>query len=460
VGYRFGDFTLLTRRRLLLRNGVPVPLIPKYFDLLRLLIEHRDEALDRREIFDRIWADVVVTDGALSQAVRTLRRVLQDDPRAPQYIRTVSRHGYQFVFAPVIVETDDAGGTPPPPTPGVEEGRTRIEARYAVLLSRLLRTDTDAAVSDDERREAAEQLHVLGTREALERLDERPGHEQARALLRDARWDVPGAGAVPLLTAPNPVGSVFALLVLRIRGAIRAAVRRLGAAAAGGALAGMLAGAMGGVALVLAAETSAYFSTPVALMIVGGLTGAFGAAGVGAGLAAAEVLARSRRRLGLALCGALSGTAAALMANVAAGALFRTVVGHPPAALGGPIEGLAIGFAAGVGYGWATPVPRGGGMATPSGRARVSAALATGLCCAAAGALLGALGGRTVSVTLDAIADTYTGSQVGLGPLARLLGEQDLRPLTRSITSGLEGLLFGFGLAFGLTHRPPARSSR
>jgi hypothetical protein len=99
-------------------------------------------------------------------------------------------------------------------------------------------------------------------------------------------------------------------------------------------------------------------------------------------------------------------------------------------------------------------------MATPSGAARLRAALATGACCALGGALLGALGGRTVSVTLDAIADTYAGSQVGLGPLARILGEQDLRPMTRTITSALEGLLFGFGLAFGLTHRPSSQSSR
>jgi DNA-binding winged helix-turn-helix (wHTH) protein len=460
VGYRFGEFTLLPRRRLLLRSGVPVPLIPKYFDLLQLLIERRDEALDRREIFDRVWADVVVTDGALSQAVRTLRRVLQDDPRAPQYIRTVSRHGYQFVFTPVIVDSENVTATAEPLPPAAEDGRTRLDARYAVLLSRLLGTDRDASVSEDERREAAEQLHLLGTREALERLDQQGGHEEARALLRDARWDVPGAGDVPLLTAPNPVGSVFALLVLRVRRAIHAAVRRLGAAAGGGAVAGMVGGAIGGTALMLAADTRTRLSTPVALMIVGGLTGAFGAAGVGAGLAAAEVLARSRRRLGLAVCGACSGMAAALVANLAVRALFRGVVGHPPAALGGPIEGVVIGFAAGLGYGWGTPVSEGGGMATPSGAARLKAAIVTGACCAAAGALLGATGGRTVSVTLDSIADAYVGSQVGLGPLARLLGEHDLRPMTRSLTSALEGLLFGFGLAFGLTHRPSGRSSR
>ena len=67
-------------RRELLRDGVEVRLIPRYFDLLRLLVERRDEAVHRQEIFDRVWADVIVSDGALSQAIRTLRRALGDDP--------------------------------------------------------------------------------------------------------------------------------------------------------------------------------------------------------------------------------------------------------------------------------------------------------------------------------------------------------------------------------------------
>ena len=52
------------------------------------------------------------------------------------------------------------------------------------------------------------------------------------------------------------------------------------------------------------------------------------------------------------------------------------------------------------------------------------------------------------------MASAFDGSGVGLAPLARLLGEQDLRPVTRTIVSAFEGLLFGSGLAFGLTHRP------
>jgi hypothetical protein len=93
-------------------------------------------------------------------------------------------------------------------------------------------------------------------------------------------------------------------------------------------------------------------------------------------------------------------------------------------------------------------------MATPHGAARGRAALATGLCCAAACAVLGAMGATTVTVTLDRVADNYSGARVGLAPLAKVLGEDDLRPFTRSLVSGFEGLLFGAGLALGVTHRP------
>lgn len=84
-----------------------MPLIPRYFDLLVLLIEHRHEAVHRREIFERVWADANVSDSALSQAIRTIRRTLGDDSNEPRFIRTVSRHGYRFVLPDVIEEEDD-----------------------------------------------------------------------------------------------------------------------------------------------------------------------------------------------------------------------------------------------------------------------------------------------------------------------------------------------------------------
>ena len=105
--YRFNEFILSPRRRMLLRNGREQPLIPRYFDLLVFLIERRGDAVHRRDIFDQVWGDVVVSDSALSQAIRTIRRVLGDESREPRFVRTVPRHGYHFVFADVIEEDDE-----------------------------------------------------------------------------------------------------------------------------------------------------------------------------------------------------------------------------------------------------------------------------------------------------------------------------------------------------------------
>lgn len=128
IRYRFERFTLVPARRVLLHDGREVPLIPKYFDLLVLLVERRHEAVPRRDILERVWADVVVSDSALSQAVRTIRRALGDDVREPRFIRTVSRHGYRFVHD-VVQEADDRG-------PGSTQWRTAaIGAGVAGLIA-------------------------------------------------------------------------------------------------------------------------------------------------------------------------------------------------------------------------------------------------------------------------------------------------------------------------------------
>ena len=135
--YRFGDFVLSPRRRLLIRDGRELPLIPRYFDLLVFLIEQRHEAVHRRDIFDRVWSDVIVSDSALSQAIRTIRRTLADDSREPRFIRTVSRHGYRFVFADVVEEDDDAAGPQPHAAPPpADAGRPRRHGRSVRAAAR------------------------------------------------------------------------------------------------------------------------------------------------------------------------------------------------------------------------------------------------------------------------------------------------------------------------------------
>jgi DNA-binding winged helix-turn-helix (wHTH) protein len=463
--YRFADFTLSPRTRVLTRAGRELPLIPRYFDLLVFLVEHRGEAVQRREIFDRVWADVVVSDSALSQAIRTLRRTLEDDSRDPIYIRTVSRHGYRFVFRELIEEDDDDGGSDRGArSPNAVESAHDVAAkaadlrvagetddRFEPLLQRLVAHASNPA-EQEEQRDAAERLHALGTAAALERLGVRDGHARARALLRDTRWDVAGAGPVPLFGQPGIAATAASLILLRLRRMARLAAARGAWASIGGGLAGLCGGTVGGILLAVAPGSEAPLAVAAVLGVVGGCCGALGGAGVGAGLAVAETIGRSRRVLWLVAGGTIGGGAVGTTAQWLGRSILSTIVGvHVP--VGGGLEGVVIGGAAGLAYGVAT-WHTAGGLAAPRGRDRWNTTLLTGLACAIA-ALTLTIGGRTlVGGTVHAVARASAGSQAVLTPIARLIGEPDFGPLTRALIGTCEGIVFGCGLALGLTHRP------
>jgi DNA-binding winged helix-turn-helix (wHTH) protein len=445
--YRFGDFVLSPRRRLLVRDGHEQPLIPRYFDLLVFLIERRHDAVHRRDIFDRVWSDVVVSDSALSQAIRTIRRTLGDDSREARFIRTVSRHGYRFVFSDVV-EEDDEGVlvTSAVSTPRSEGAADPFEP----LLQSITRATVTAA-EEEAQREAAELLHGLGTSEALRRLSTRPGHAFARALLRDTRWDSAGAGAVPILGQPAPFATVQALVALRLRRTARLVAARWAGASIGAGLAGAAGGAVGGVILTAAPGSAAPIAIVAVLAAIGSCCGALGGAGVAAGVSVAEALARSRRAIavvgGAAAGGGLVGLAVQWLGRWS----LATLVGvHVET--GGAVEGVVIGGAAGLGYAVATARVQ-EGLAAPRGRGRLSVVAITAATCGL-GALLLTLAGRPlVGGTVHAIAQASQGSQATLTPLGRLIGEPDFGPVVRSVIGMGEGALFGLGFGLGLTRR-------
>jgi DNA-binding winged helix-turn-helix (wHTH) protein len=446
--YCFSDFTVSPSRRVLLRHDEELPLIPRYLDLLLLLIERRNEAIHRRDIFDTVWNDVVVTDGALSQAVRILRRTLGDNSREPMFIRTVSRHGYRFVF-PDVTEEDDAAPLPISGSDSANNGQRQNDP-FEDAIARLLEGD---GAEESECREAAETLHELGTSEALRRIGARPGHERARAILRDARWDVAGAENVPIVGQPGAFATTRCLVNLRLRRAIRLAGSRWVSGIGGGAAAGFVAGFLGSLVLRFGPGSGASDSVLVALPLVGLLIGGLGAAGVGGGLAAAETLTRSFRSIALVVLGALGGGAVGATAHLLGRLLMEGLFGRDLSPVAGGFEGLVIGAAVGFGYALTTPRAE-GGMASPRGRARLVSAAVTGLVCAMAGMALGWTGSHLGAMSLDFMSRTFPGSQVGLAPLARLLGEESPGMFTRVIISVYEGLLFGFGLILGFTRRP------
>jgi DNA-binding winged helix-turn-helix (wHTH) protein len=447
----FADFVVSPSRRLLLRHGEPVPLIPRYFDLLLLLLERRNEAVHRSDILDVVWSDVVVTDGALTQAVRVLRRALSDDPRNPRFISTVARHGYRFVFPEVTEAPDEAAlpenGTTRAGQPG--PGPTRDETFEAAIACLL-----DPRSDENEAREAAETLHTLGTDVALQRIGRQPGHARARAILRDARWNVPGAGDVPILRQHGRLSATRHLIGLRVRRALRLVGSRWVSSIAGGAGAGLIAGAIGGIGLRFGPGAAGVDSLLVSLPLVGMAIGALGGCGVGGGLAGAEVVVRSMRGPALIMCGAAGGGVIGTVLHWGGLLTLQTLFGRDLSpVVGGTMEGVVLGGAVGLGYAMATPTTE-GGMATPRGRARVLVAVTAGVTCAAAAALLAATGSYLGAMSLDVMAHSFPGSDVGLAPLARLFGESEPGLLTRTVVSGCEGLFFGFGVILGLTYRP------
>lgn len=106
--YRFGDFTLDVPNRTLRLEGERLDLNARYFDALVLLVREQGRLVEKDRFFEEVWDDVVVSDSALTQCIKEIRRQLGDDATNPRFIQTVPRHGYRFI-AEVSVRDRSAG---------------------------------------------------------------------------------------------------------------------------------------------------------------------------------------------------------------------------------------------------------------------------------------------------------------------------------------------------------------
>jgi DNA-binding winged helix-turn-helix (wHTH) protein len=98
--FRFEDYCLDTGDRRLSRDGAPGEINAGYFDALALLVREAGRLVSKDRFMGEVWRGIPVTDEALTQCIRTLRRELGDDAAAPRFIETVPKHGYRFI-APV-----------------------------------------------------------------------------------------------------------------------------------------------------------------------------------------------------------------------------------------------------------------------------------------------------------------------------------------------------------------------
>ena len=123
--YSFAGFQLNPAQRQLYYHGQLQELNSRYLDALLLLLHHAGELVSKQQFFEQVWPGLVVSDEALTQCIRTLRRVLGDNATAPRFIETVPKHGYRFIAQ---VSRED-GNAPASLTPTARPvaNETRIE---------------------------------------------------------------------------------------------------------------------------------------------------------------------------------------------------------------------------------------------------------------------------------------------------------------------------------------------
>ena len=95
--YEFSDFCLIPDDDLLLRDGEPVPLPPKAYATLALLVERRGHLVKKSELIEKVWSNAFVEEAAVSKCVWTIRNALGEDSKSQRFIQTVPKRGYKFV---------------------------------------------------------------------------------------------------------------------------------------------------------------------------------------------------------------------------------------------------------------------------------------------------------------------------------------------------------------------------
>ena len=335
--YRFEGFELdVTDRRLSL-DGQTVELSGRYLDALALLVEQAGRLVTKDRFMDEIWKGVPVTDEALTQCIRSLRRALGDEAGRPRFIETTPKHGYRFI-APV----------------------ERVEG-------------TTSAV-------AAATLAQFG----------------------ESSWVRAG----------------------------RLALAGTGGGAVAGTVGGLIYGFLGtGDPLQPGLGSGSIVLVLTCLTILVAVTGA---AGVSLGIAATDLLAKRPgpwRIVGGALGGMIVGAVVRALGLDA----FSLLLGEAPVGITGGGGGLVLGGAVGLGAWLAV-------RGAPSLRRAMAYA---GLAGASAGITIGLLGGRLFGGSLDLLARQFAESRLDLDGVAHVFGETDFGIVSRTVTGGLEGLLFG-----------------
>ena len=131
--YEFCGLTLDPDRRLLFRDHRRVPLSPKTFDLLHVLVRHQGKLLSRDDLIGLVWQDSVIEEGNLSVGICHLRKILGEKRGKSRCIQTVSKFGYRFVAPVAISESTDSTGF----TQMKEESTAPVECSPELMVEAL-----------------------------------------------------------------------------------------------------------------------------------------------------------------------------------------------------------------------------------------------------------------------------------------------------------------------------------
>ena len=119
---QFGPFLIDVGERILWRDGEPVPLTPKAFDVLAALLEKPGQLITKDELLRKVWPETFVEESNLAYNIFALRKALGDTADNSRYIETVPKKGYRFKAS--VSPASPPRSAHPAPEFGAEPGRT------------------------------------------------------------------------------------------------------------------------------------------------------------------------------------------------------------------------------------------------------------------------------------------------------------------------------------------------
>ena len=127
--YRFADVEVDSAQGCVKRGEAEMHLRQQSFQVLLYLLEQHGRMVTKEELMHYVWKDAAVTDDALVQCIGEVRKALGDDPRRPQFIKTVPKVGYRFI-SPVKRHSHNGANLSTDSFAVATEETTTIELEY------------------------------------------------------------------------------------------------------------------------------------------------------------------------------------------------------------------------------------------------------------------------------------------------------------------------------------------